>query len=444
MTDQHNPTAAATDGAPTPTLGDNAASPAAPAVSGTAGTVTPRDPRLDFFRGICMFIILLAHTPGNPWTLWIPARFGYSDATEIFVFCSGMASAIAFGKVFDRAGMWLGTCRVAHRVWQVYWAHIILFLVIAALMVVFNDLGWAEKDQVGRLNLYPFFNDPMPQIIGLLTLTYVPNYFDILPMYLVILVMLPVVMIIARLHLAAVLVFVAALYGLAHFDILWMPAEPWSDREWFFNPFAWQLVFFTGFAFMRGWIPAPPINAILVIIALLIVLAAVPTAYFKVYRMDGVEFLLEWRQALKPVINKTDFGIFRYLHFLALAYLAYAAAGEGGRRLLGTGIKAQVIAVIRKVGQQSLAVFLVSMVMGRALGFAFDVVGKDWITVPLVNAAGFATIIATAYFCAWFKSQPWRQPKAAMPPPTPTPTAKTTPGFQPPASALSGAGAPAR
>ena len=51
--------------------------------------VTPpsraRDLRLDFFRGSAMFIILFAHTPGNPWTLWIPARFGFSDATEMFV-----------------------------------------------------------------------------------------------------------------------------------------------------------------------------------------------------------------------------------------------------------------------------------------------------------------------------------------------------------------------
>ena len=387
----------------------------APTVSGTSGTVTPRDPRLDFFRGICMFIILIAHTPGNPWTLWIPARFGYSDATEIFVFCSGMASAIAFGKVFDRAGLWLGTCRVAHRVWQVYWAHIALFLVIAALMVGLNELAWVEKDQVGRLNLYPFFNDPMPQIIGLLTLTYVPNYFDILPMYLVILVMLPVVMILSRLHLSVVALFLLGVYGLAQFDLLALPAEPWSDREWFFNPFGWQLVFFTGFAFMRGWIPAPPINATLVILALIIVLAIVPTAYFRLYRMDGLEFLIEWRAFLKPVIGKTDFGFLRYVHFLALAYLAYAAAGEGGRRLIGSGLKDKVIAVIRKVGQQSLAVFLVSMVMGRVLGFAFDVVGKTYLTVPLVNLSGFAVLIATAYFCGWFKSQPWRPAKASAP-----------------------------
>jgi hypothetical protein len=68
-----------------------------------------RDLRLDFFRGLGMFIILIAHITGNPWTLWIPARFGFSDATEMFVFCSGMASALAFGAVFSRAGWLMGT-----------------------------------------------------------------------------------------------------------------------------------------------------------------------------------------------------------------------------------------------------------------------------------------------------------------------------------------------
>lgn len=68
-----------------------------------------------------MFIIFIAHLPGNQWTLWIPARFGFSDATEIFVFCSGMASAIAFGRVFELHGLAMGSARVLYRVWQVYW-----------------------------------------------------------------------------------------------------------------------------------------------------------------------------------------------------------------------------------------------------------------------------------------------------------------------------------
>ncbi|MCC2100169.1 MAG: OpgC domain-containing protein, partial [Hyphomicrobiales bacterium] len=98
------------------------------------GARAPRDPRLDFFRGIGMFIILVAHIPWNPWTNWIPARFGFSDAADLFVFCSGMASALAFATIFDRNGLLLGGLRILHRVWQVYWAHIGGFFVVLGLI----------------------------------------------------------------------------------------------------------------------------------------------------------------------------------------------------------------------------------------------------------------------------------------------------------------------
>ena len=63
-----------------------------------------RDPRLDVFRGLGMFIILIAHIPENNLASWIPARFGYSDAADLFVFCSGMASAFAFASLFEKRG----------------------------------------------------------------------------------------------------------------------------------------------------------------------------------------------------------------------------------------------------------------------------------------------------------------------------------------------------
>jgi hypothetical protein len=103
-----------------------------------SGAKRPRDPRLDVFRGVGMLIILVAHIPGNAWADWIPARFGFSDATEIFVFCSGVASALAFGRVFDSAGWALGTARILHRVWQVYWAHIGVFVTIVAVLPVMH------------------------------------------------------------------------------------------------------------------------------------------------------------------------------------------------------------------------------------------------------------------------------------------------------------------
>ena len=73
-----------------------------------AQSVLHRDPRVDFFRGAAFIIILIAHIPSNWVAQWIPARFGFSDATEIFVFCSGMASAIAFVLLTLPTGLLVG------------------------------------------------------------------------------------------------------------------------------------------------------------------------------------------------------------------------------------------------------------------------------------------------------------------------------------------------
>jgi hypothetical protein len=488
----------------------------------------PRDQRLDFFRGMAMFIILLAHTPGNTWTLWIPARFGFSDATEIFVFCSGMASALAFGAVFVKRSWFLGTARIAFRVWQVYWAHIGIFLATAVMLFAIDHfgIGLEGKKYIYAPYVVPFFSRTGEAVIGLMTLTWVPGLFDILPMYLVVLAMVPVVM---ALHRAggrwAVFVFVAlvwfavnlagyarnagdgaelsaiqaALVALgARFEWMLLPANPFGDNTWFFNPFGWQLVFFTGFAFAMGWLPAPPVRRWLVISAAVYVVLVVPFAWFKIHK--GIYLPDDWllaawigdtRAAIQPLWWKSWIGALRYLHFIALAYLAWVAVGPRGVRLsegiaprgaaprpvlLAAGavalltvpytyideIKAlspaldgwlfmnipivdgdrigllqlghlvalvilawamigararewlsrdlftMAVPVIRKVGTQSLAVFMVSIVLARFNGWVLDMIGRDVWTRAGVNLAGFAVLIAVAYVVSWFKSQPWR------------------------------------
>ncbi len=370
----------------------------------------PRDPRLDFFRGVGMFIILIAHVTANPWTLWIPARFGFSDATEMFVFCSGMASALAFGAVFARAGWLMGTMSIAFRVWQVYWVHLGVFFVTLFLMLVLNATQIFPRNEVGALNLYPFLNNPEGNVIGLLTLTYVPNYFDILPMYLVILALIPVMIALASLDVRLAFAFSLALW-IAASSGLNLPAELWfstgSKRMWFFNPFAWQLVFFTGFALMSGWLPAPPVRRWLVILAILIVVLSVPFAWYKIIRAS--EFVREWRGDWSFLFDKSDFGVLRYIHFLALAYLAWVAVGARGVRLHRTGLAGKVIAAVSQVGQQSLAVFAASMVMARVLGAFLNLAGGGPLAALAVNLAGFAIIIGVARGAAYFKAKPWKQ-----------------------------------
>ena len=406
----------------TTTPSSDFAKPAQRAASAAPAAV--RDPRLDFFRGIAMYIILVAHIPGNMWTGWIPARFGYSDATEIFVFCSGMASAIAFGGSYERGGWLMGTARVLYRCWQVYWAHICLFFFIAMCLAALDVYGDFEKTYINTLNLSHFFKDPATNIVGLFTLTYVPNYFDILPMYLVILAMMPIIMALAGVNLwltgaASVTVWLAANMG-----VLSLPAEPWSDRQWFFNPFGWQLLFFTGFAFMRGWLRPPPVSKVLFALALGFVVFSAPFGSWKVFSWLNDAFP-DLGAAIRPVWGltadlrpKTEFGLLRYIHFLSLAYVAWVAVGPGGSRLIttGTGLLAGIWRVmlrwITKVGQQSLAIFVVSMALARLIGFAFDQLGRDVLTVSAGNLIGFAILTVVAYAVAWFKTSPWRRKPA--------------------------------
>jgi hypothetical protein len=393
-----------------------------------AAPASVRDLRLDFFRGLAMFIILMAHTPGNFLTSWIPARWGFSDATEIFVFCSGMASAIAFGRGYDVAGWHLATARVGFRVWQVYWAHVGLFFATLALTVALTNSGFGTRNYWGQLNLWPIFVESdkwaNPDILlSFMTLRYVPNYFDILPMYMIVLLLMPIIMALANVNKLLVGAFILTVWlfaqrklldslGLSQFYI-GFPAEPWTDRPWFFNPFGWQLIFFTGFAFMRGWLPKPPVNKTLIIFAAFLVIANIPLSNIGVREL-GFEWARDVRAVIKPLIDKSSFGILRYVHFLALAYLCWVAAGDKGDNLLarGNGPLARVwekcLAIILKVGQQSLAVFVVSMFTARLMGFAMDTTGRVTLTVLLVNLAGACILVATAYGAGWFKSQPWR------------------------------------
>jgi hypothetical protein len=360
-----------------------------------------REARLDFFRGIAMFIIFIAHLPLNPWNNYIPARFGPSDATEMFVFCSGFASAIAFGGSFRRHGFAIGTLRIAHRCWQVYWSHLGLFLIVAAIAVI--GTWWSGSvDYVQELYLQRFFAEPRQGVIGLVTLTYVPNYFDILPMYIVVLAMVPAVMALARLAPPPALAGCATLY-LAQLAFGWdLPAEWWSDRPWFFDPFGWQLIFFTGFAFGSGWLPEPPRRRALCWAALLFVLAMVPLNWQPLW--SRWEWLDQFSLLFVPFKDKTQFGILRYLHFLALAYLALWAVNPYRDALAG-----RWAAPIVLVGQQALPVFLWSMCLAFALGILLDQLGRTWLTVGLVHLAGFASLVAVAALARLMRAQPWRQ-----------------------------------
>ncbi len=366
-----------------------------------ASAKRPRDERLDVFRGLTMLIIFVAHLPANSWNAWIPARFGFSSGAELFVFCSGVASAFAFGSVFVRRGLALGTARIAYRIWQVYWAQIGLVLALIALAAALDRLfGVAELAQ----QFPPLLADPATALLGIATLTWQPDYLDILPMYLVILALVPVMMLARRLHAALPFLITTALYATVWTTGINLPGNPWNGAGWFLNPLAWQFIFFIGFFIGMKWLPVPRLgDRRLMLAAALFLFASVPLSFWGI--LEHWPLAQAARDLLIPVNEKTDLHILRVLHFLALAYLVLSLI-EPWRDRLDRGAGHLLILI----GRQSLAAFLASAVLARLLGAVADMAGRSEPVTALLNFSGFALILAAAIVVGWFKRAPWAGP----------------------------------
>lgn len=366
----------------------------------------PRDVRVDFFRGAALLIIFVAHVPGNWLGNWIPARFGMSDAAHMFVFISGYAAAIAFGGTFARHGFGAGTARIALRCLQLYGAHIGLFVAVATLCALAADtLG--GFDYARQLNIASFFADPAQALVGLFTLGFVPTYFDILPLYMVVLAMVPAAMLLARLHPWAPVAVSAALWLGVQVEGFALPAGYADGALWGFNPFAWQLLFFSGYALSIGWIRRPPLPRWLVGLAagylVLGVLVSVPGLY------TAYDPLLALRDTLISRAHKPNLDVLQYLHFLASACVALAVL-DGRIEVLTRPWAAPFV----KVGQQALIVFVAGMALSHLGGMVMQTYGTGLEVQVVVNLCGFGALLALAYGAAWFKNPPWKA-KAAAP-----------------------------
>jgi hypothetical protein len=372
-----------------------------PATPSPVPTKRPRDLRLDVFRGLCMLIIFIAHLPNNPWLAWIPARFGFSSATELFVFGSGFASAVAFGRTFLTAGFVPGTLKIAKRIWQLYWAHLGLFVVLAGITVLV-----APRESHAWMAIDYLLKTPAEALAGLVTLSFVPMLLDILPLYIVVLALVPVMVASRRLHPVAPFALSAALYLATWMFGLAMPGRSDNGQPWFFNPFAWQALFFLGFAIGLGWWTPPKLgDRRLVWLSGAIVAVSVPFNFWAF--TDAFPVLVEMQVAAFPLNTWTNLHPVRLIHFLALAYLTLSLL-ERARFLLET----RVAKVLTLVGTQSLPAFLACTALAWMGGIALDVVGFEAGPVALVNVLGLAGVVGAAWIAKQFKSEPWAKPKA--------------------------------
>ncbi|WP_076486262.1 OpgC family protein [Rhodobacter aestuarii] len=335
-----------------------------------------RDPRLDFFRGLSLVMIYINHIPGNFYEHFTSRNLGPSDAAEAFVFMSGCAAALAYGPKLKDGLNWPGIRKVWGRAWLLYMVHILT--TVWAIAIAASATLWFGGEAMLERNAFgPLLETPLEFLVGIATLGHQLGYVNILPMYAVMLLGAPFLIRLGQRSMWGLFAFTVGFWVLTGLTRLDPPNFPYKGG-WFFNPFAWQLLFslgiLTGLALRKGkrlvpvthWLIWPVFAWLIFAFAWVhmdVLLKNVGHAMWQL-RQWGVPFFL-------VNSDKTFVGVPRLLHFLGLAYILSLPW------LVPQIAASRWTKPIRTLGKQGLQVF--------ALGTVLAIFGQ---AVKVSNEAG--------------------------------------------------------
>lgn len=367
------------------------AAPAGTLLSGQpmARPSSDRDLRIDLFRGLALIFIFIDHVPGNVLGLLTMRAMGLSDAAEVFVLLAGYSAVLAYSGRLQREGFWAGSRRVLRRVRDLYIAHVLLVAACVAFLAMvaryFENPLYYE-----HVNLTPFSFDPWGAIWRFVLLYYQLGYLNILPLYIVLLAWFPVLWWLLRRSAVLGLGFSAALWLIAGTFKLNLPSWP-EVYGWFFNPFAWQLLFAIGAsAAMQAQkgasLPRSPWLVALALVPLLIGFV-VAAPWINIPMLDLPRLVAF--DAL-GYVSKSNLSLWRLSHVLAAAYIV-ALLVPAGAAWLHNRRSTWIV----NCGRNSLDIFCLGTLLSF-LGMAVMLeVGREWPIQLAVNAVGIGVLLCT-------------------------------------------------
>src|SRR5262245_52740821 len=283
-----------------------------------------RDLRLDLFRGLALLFIFIDHVPDNVLSYLTLQSFSFCDAAEVFIFISGFAAATVYGKAFQRRGSIVATAQIYRRVWQLYVAHIFLFVLFAAV-VCYATMSVGTENYSEDFGIDNFVEEPNLAIIKTLLLQYQPQYLDILPLYVVLLGVFPLMLLLLERHLVLALAVSGTIYLLTLY-FGWHPKSYPDNDAWFFNPLAWQFLFVIGATagyapYSRQVLTIPSALLAKLAIGITVAVAIIHISWTIHGAYEAFPGLL--LQELSPLIDdKANLAPLRLASFLALAVTA--------------------------------------------------------------------------------------------------------------------------
>jgi hypothetical protein len=337
-----------------------------------------RNTTIDFWRGLVLVIIFVNHIPGNLIEHITPRNYGFSDSTEAFIFISGLSIALVYGPRLPQGHLFSVVKQCLQRAFKLYRVH----LVLTAGAIVLFSVGYELSEEIGLIEEHgrsAVFGDTAKGVTGIILLGHQLGYFNILPLYIALMLWAPVALVLTRVHVGLALLVSGGLYVLARMGIATLHSWP-EPGTWFFNPFAWQFLFTAGMATGIVMLDRPlPYKRAFAFGALAIVALSLAA-------MTAGFGLLPWLHEIamaKLDLVKQDLGLARMLHFLALAYVLTQFR-------IGDALKTTVVGPdLVRLGQNSLTIF--------AVGSLLSALGQVVMTLAAVKSSASPQIIGMVF-----------------------------------------------
>jgi hypothetical protein len=351
-----------------------------------------RDFRIDLFRGLALWWIFLDHVPETFLNHFTPKNFGFSDAAEILVFLSGLASGSVYGRVARQSGLAAASLRVLRRAFEIYLAQIIT---VAVLLTEISLLAVRQPSLLDHANLAVFIANPAETMFQAMMLRYSPVDLD--PLLLMTILHFGLVLVLPAMVRwpTPVLIASALVYFLAHWFDWSIPAYP--KGVIYFNPLDWQLLYVMGVWWGMKHIKEQPA----------ILKSRFVASLAAIYLLFSLFITLGWHfhslEAYVPAvivrviypIDKGDLDILRLVHFSALALLCW--------RLLPCNLPVLRTRFLRPLvlcGEYSLAIYCVSVLLSFAAHAILNMGWNNLASQTLVSVAGLVIMAAIAALLA--------------------------------------------
>jgi hypothetical protein len=376
-----------------------------PADASLAGRA--RDPRIDFTRGIANWFIFVDHIPHNAVNLLTLRNFGFSGATDLFVFVSGYAAALLYARMAAERGLVVTVTRIFRRVWQLYAAYVVLFVIY--IDVIGNvAVQTAATEIIEEYNVIGLVDEPTQTLMHGLMLQARPLNLDALQLFIALMAVFPLILwaMLRRPNLA--LVGSIVLYAAARTFGWGFAAFP--SGNWYFNPYCWQLLFVLGAWFaLNGARLMESVRHLPLLVA-----AAVAYLLFALIITVAGQFV-ELGHILPAVLlepfmpnDKDNLAVFRIVHFLALALVFTKLVPRDWSPL-----RWSVLQPILKCGEEWLSTFCAGVLLSFAGHLVLITTPNSLFTQVLVSVAGVSIMTGIAYYISWSKRQD-HQPSLAF------------------------------